>query len=170
MTQYDDDIAPGNSLLAWRRAPVSMFFATVGGIGHLPGGPGTYAAVVFTPLIVWMSHWPLGWRLGLLALVTILSCYWSDVAGVELGEPDSSKIVIDEVVGVWVTLVWFDALGWSAALVGLVAFRIFDITKPPPARYFDDQHAGGFAVVADDVVAGLWAIPFVLLMLWLAGG
>ena len=147
-----------------------MFFATVGGIGHLPGGPGTYAAIVFTPLVVWMSHWPLGWRLGLLLVVTAVSCYWSDVAGRLLREPDSSRIVIDEVVGVWVTLVWFDELGWWAALVGLVAFRIFDITKPPPARYFDDHHSSGVAVVADDVVAGVYAIPFVILVAWWLGG
>lgn len=154
---------------AWRQAPVSMWFATVSGIGHLPGGPGTYAAAAFTPLIVVMSYWPLGWRLVALAVVTVLSCYWSDVAGRLLHEPDSRRIVIDEVVGVWVTLVWFSSLSWWAALVGLVAFRIFDITKPPPARYFDDSHSGGFAVVADDVVAGLWAIPFVVLAIWFFG-
>ena len=147
-----------------------MAFATVGGIGHLPGGPGTYAAVAFTPVVMWMSHWPLGWRLAALAVVTVLSCYWSGVAGRALNEPDSRRIVIDEVVGVWVTLVWFDALEWWPAVVGLVAFRIFDMTKPPPARYFDESHSSGFAVVADDIVAGLYAIPFVLLVLWLGGG
>lgn len=170
MSASRSDSDPPLSLRAWRQAPVSMFFSTVGGIGHLPGGPGTYAAVVFTPVIVWMSHWPLAWRIGALTLVTLLSCYWSDVAGTELDEPDSQRIVIDEVVGVWVTLVWFDALQWWPALVGLVAFRIFDITKPPPARYFDDEHSGGVAVVADDVVAGLWAIPFVVVVLWIGGG
>ncbi len=146
-----------------------MFFATVAGIGHLPGGPGTYAAAAATPLIVWMSDWPLLWRLATLIVVIVVSCYWSDVAGRLLDEPDSRRIVIDEVVGVWVTLVCFDNLGWQSALAGLVAFRIFDITKPPPARYFDDSHSGGFAVVADDIVAGLWAIPFVILVSWLFG-
>lgn len=146
-----------------------MAGATVAGIGHLPGGPGTYAAAVFTPVVVWMSHWPLGWRLAALVAVTVIACYWSEVAGRLLNEPDSQRIVIDEVVGVWVTLVWFDDLGWWAALAGLVAFRVFDITKPPPARYFDDHHHNGFGVVADDIIAGLWAIPFVIVILWFVG-
>jgi phosphatidylglycerophosphatase A len=76
---------------------------------------------------------------------------------------------MDEVVGVWTTLVWFSALGWIEALVGLVAFRILDMTKPPPARRLDDEGTGGVSVIADDLVAGVWAIPFVLVVRWLWG-
>ncbi|TDP73563.1 phosphatidylglycerophosphatase A [Bradymonas sediminis] len=152
---------------AWKRAPTSMLFSTFFGVGHLPGGPGTYAAALFTPAIVWMSHWPMPWRVGLFVGATVASVYWADRAGKALGEHDSRRIVIDEVIGVWTTLVWFDALGWPAALAGLVAFRVFDITKPPPARRIDDQGSGGLSVIADDLVAGVWAIPVVLLVRWL---
>ena len=162
------DGSPPHIKRAWNNRPLSLFGATVAGIGHLPGGPGTYAAIVTTPILVWMSHHvDLGWRLAALIVVTLIGCYWSQIAGDELGEPDSSAIVIDEVAGVWVTLVAFNNLTWGTALIGLVAFRIFDITKPPPARAIDDSHGGGIAVMADDVVAGLWAIPPVLLYLWL---
>jgi phosphatidylglycerophosphatase A len=68
---------------------------------------------------------------------------------------------------VWTTLVWFSNLSWLAALVGLVLFRIFDVTKPPPARRLDDEGDNGITVIADDLVAGVWAIPGVVLVVWL---
>lgn len=154
---------------AWRKAPFSMLGATFFGVGHLPGGPGTYAAVLVTPAIVWMSAWPLMSRMGLFTLVTLASVYWAEHAGRALAEHDSRRIVIDEVVGVWLALVWFDQLGWLSALVGLVAFRVLDVIKPPPARRIDDTGTGGLSVIADDLVAGLWAVPAVILVRWFGG-
>lgn len=168
--QTDQSASPGN---AWRTAPVSMLFATVAGIGHLPGGPGTYAAVVFTPAVVWMSQFDLAIRLAIFWAATLVSFYWCGKAGQALNEPDSNRIVLDEVIGVWGTLVLFadlhDDLWWLPALVGLIAFRILDVVKPPPARRLDDDHHSGAAVVADDLVAALWAAPVVLLARWLLG-
>ncbi len=147
---------------AWSAAPVSMFFATVGGIGYLPGGPGTYAAAVAVWPIVWMSYvFPPGVRLFILGIVTLLSVFWSEYAGKALQESDSSKIVIDEVVGVWVALVLFDSLRWPQWLMGFVAFRVFDIWKPWPVGWLDRRVQNGLGVVLDDVAAGLWAIVFV---------
>lgn len=153
---------------AWRRAPASMLMATVFGVGHLPGGPGTYAAMLATPLIWAMSGWPLPMRLMLFILVTMLSCVWCDRAGEALDEDDSSILVIDEFVGVWCALVWFGELSWLAALVGLVAFRVFDIAKPWPCRWIDRHLHSGLGVVLDDLVAGLWSVPFVALAVWLS--
>lgn len=156
---------------AWHDSPLSMLLATFGGIGHLPGGPGTYAAALFTPAVVWMSQYDMELRLACFWAATFLSFYWCGKAGKALGEPDSNRIVLDEVIGVWATLVLFSDLHddflWLPAIVGLIAFRILDVVKPPPARRLDDDHHGGAAVVADDLVAALWAIPAVLLVRWL---
>src|SRR5690554_8033186 len=120
-----------------------MFFATVGGIGFLPGGPGTYAAAVALLPIVWMSNvFPLTARIFMLGIVTLMSVFWSEFAGRALQETDSSKIVIDEVVGVWVALVLFDALTWPLWLTGFVAFRVFDIWKPWPVGWLDRNEIG----------------------------
>lgn len=136
-----------------------MFFATVGGIGYLPGGPGTYAAAVAVLPVVWMSHvFPPGVRLLILAVVTVLSVFWSERAGRALQESDSSKIVIDEVVGLWFALVLFDALSWPQWLTGFAAFRLFDIWKPWPVGWLDRHVQNGLGVVLDDVAAGLLAI------------
>lgn len=136
-----------------------MFFATVGGIGYLPGGPGTYAAAVAVLPVVWMSHaFSPGARLLILAVVTVLSVFWSERAGRALQESDSSKIVIDEVVGLWFALVLFDALSWPQWLTGFAAFRLFDIWKPWPVGWLDRHVQNGLGVVLDDVAAGLLAI------------
>lgn len=147
---------------AWGRAPVAMFGATVAGIGHLPGGPGTYAAAVAVPTIVGMSGWSFGWRVACLLVVVAAAIGWSGRAGAALGEPDSRRIVVDEWVGVWTALVGFDDLGWAAAAVGFVVFRILDILKPPGAGWLHRRaDAGGWTVVGDDLLAGLWTVPAV---------
>lgn len=136
-----------------------MFFATVGGIGYVPGGPGTYAAAVAVLPIVWMSFVvPLSLRILILSILTVVSVYWSEQAGRALRESDSSKIVIDEVVGIWFALVLFDALSWPQWLTGFVAFRVFDIWKPWPVGWLDRNVQNGLGVVLDDVAAGLLAI------------
>jgi phosphatidylglycerophosphatase A len=153
---------------AWRAAPASMALATWFGVGHLPGGPGTYAAILSLPWIWALSHHaPLWLRLALCALLTALSCVWCGRAERALGEEDSRKIVLDEVVGVWITLAPFAQLGLVELIVGCAAFRLFDIWKPWPIRPLTDRFTGGVAVVIDDVMAGLIAIPLVALAtLW----
>lgn len=154
---------------AWRTRPFSMLGATVFGVGHLPGGPGTYAAALSLPAIWWLSHLPLLTHVAIFVVVTAASCYWSDRAGTALGVHDSRRIVIDEVVGVWLALLFFAEFGIWEGLVGFVLFRIFDVWKPPPIRKVDEAFSNGIGVVADDLVAGLYAIPFVALTGWLIG-
>lgn len=139
-----------------------MFFATSGGIGYLPVGSGTCGAAVAILPIVWASHMvPFSLRVAFLGVLILASILWSERAGKALQEPDSSKIVIDEVVGIWVTLVMFDALRWPQWLAGFVAFRVFDIWKPWPVGWLDRHVRNGLGVVLDDVAAGLWALVFV---------
>lgn len=159
-------MGPTNSLAqAWKEAPISMFFATVGGVGHLPGAPGTYGALVGL-LPVWAATTLLGTgaRWVLFLFVLIASFLWAQRAGKALGEPDASAIVIDELVGVWVAFIFFSTLSPLALFVGFIAFRIFDILKPPPINLIDRRMKNGVGVVLDDVLAGVFAIPFV----WLA--
>jgi phosphatidylglycerophosphatase A len=149
---------------AWRRAPGSMALATWFGVGHIPGGPGTYAAILSLPWIWAMSHTPLPARLIACIALTLLSFVWCDRAEAALGEEDSRRIVLDEVVGVWIALVAFTDLSLAQLAVGCLAFRLFDIWKPWPIRPLTDRFEGGVAVVIDDVMAGLIAIPFVALL------
>ena len=148
---------------AWKQAPISMFTATCAGIGHLPGGPGTYAAAVALPAIWWAGHNLELWlHLIGLVVVTLASFYWCDEAGKALDEDDSNMLVIDEFLGVWWTLAFFVEPSWPELLVGFVAFRFFDIAKPWPVNIADESVKGGVGVMLDDLLAAGWAALVVL--------
>jgi len=102
-----------------------------------------------------------------LAAFFFLSCWVSGRAEVIFNEKDSGKIVIDEVVGYLVTMtaIPFD---WRYMVAGFFLFRLFDIVKPQPARWFDRKMKNGYGVVLDDVAAGIysWLCLFVLTRFW----
>lgn len=152
---------------AWRRRPFSMFMATIAGVGHLPGAPGTYASILAIPLVYGLSLIDRPTAISLFMLLCVGAVFWAERAERALLVTDSDHIVIDEVVGVCMTFVYFSEVGWPELLVGLVVFRICDIAKPPGVRYFDQAGGGGFAIIMDDIVAGLYAIPAVALVRWL---
>lgn len=134
------------------------FLATGAYTGYVPVASGTLGSLVAIPL-VWVSAglYRLSPVLHLLALlVMIVGACW--IAGAEekyLGEPDSAKIVIDEVAGLLCATVFLD-LSLPRLIVAFFLFRLFDILKPLPARYFDRHVHGGIGVVFDDVFAGIY--------------
>lgn len=131
------------------------FIACGCGSGLSPFAPGTAGT-----LFAWISY-PLlrgalpGDAIFLLALglafgLGILAC---QVTGRHLGIVDHGAIVWDEIVPFWLILVFTPAgLGWQ--LFSFLAFRFFDIVKPPPARFFDEKIHNGFGVMMDDAIAG----------------
>jgi phosphatidylglycerophosphatase A len=88
----------------------------------------------------------------LIAAAYVGGIWFIEVAGRALGDPDHGSIVWDEIVPFWLVLLLTpDGLLWQVTAFAL--FRFFDITKPQPARYFDDHVKNGFGVMADDLVA-----------------
>jgi phosphatidylglycerophosphatase A len=65
-------------------------------------------------------------------------------------------VVFDEMVGYWFAVA-FVPPGWAALGVGVVLFRLFDILKPPPVRWLDQNVGGGWGILLDDVAAGIYA-------------
>lgn len=136
-----------------------LFLATVGGVGYSPVASGTVGSLVALPLVLGLASLraiaPLAY--GAAVAVVIGVAVWSAGAADRLfGDHDNGKIVIDEVAGMVVTGVFLPA-GWLALGAGFAAFRLFDILKPYPAGYFDRDVGGGWGVVADDLVAGVYA-------------
>ncbi len=145
-----------------------MLIGTGFGSGFWPWGPGTAGAVLAT--VIWLglslvlSTVTLFWvTVALIVVFTILgtwatAClqpYWGD---------DPSRVVVDEMVGVWTPLLL--ATDWQEALVALVLFRFFDIVKPLGIRKLDERK-GAFWVMADDLLAGVYAGVFLhLIILW----
>lgn len=130
--------------------------ATLFGVGRFPKGPGTVATMVTIPLVILL------WKLGplvymgaivLLLPVGIIACEFYEQ---EKGGHDHKEIVIDEVLGFLITMVWLP-LTWQAILIGFVLFRLLDITKPLFIGYLDKKIQGGLGVMVDDVAAGIIA-------------
>ncbi len=141
------------------------FVATGGYVGFFPVAPGTVGALVGLLLCFLFSSYPLALYLLSTAALFFLGAWAAERAEISLGCKDSPKIVIDEIVGLLITMVLIP-LTPGTALAGFIFFRLFDIIKPPPAGKIDRQMKGGFAVLLDDAVAGLYANFSLRLLLW----
>ena len=138
--------------------------ATWFGTGFAPVAPGTFGTLGAIPLYLVLSRLSLPLYLLTAAAFTLFAC-WVAGHGEEIWEEhDSSRIVIDEVAGFLVTMSAVPA-SWQGVLVGFLMFRIFDILKPQPARWFDRSLKNGYGVVLDDVAAGVYACAATHLLL-----
>jgi phosphatidylglycerophosphatase A len=138
-----------------------LFLATGFYSGYIPVAPGTAGSVVGL-VLAWGVTVPLEHRsrLAALALIAVLfavGCWLSEHAETLLDQHDSSHIVIDEIVGMTLTMYLCPAASWAAFGAGFALFRLFDVLKPEPAGLIDRRMRGGVAVMLDDVVAAIYA-------------
>ena len=145
---------------------LAVFIATVGYCGYFPVAPGTVgsAAGLVAYLLVWWTHSPVV-EIGLIAGLFAVGVWAGTTAEQYFGGIDPGPVVIDEVVGMLITLA-FIPVGWSGAVAGFFLFRVFDVLKPYPAGRFEQLH-GGLGVMADDAMAGVYANISLRLIMWL---
>ncbi len=127
----------------------------------MPGTCGSLAAAVLAPFV--FMPLPLSARLAVLVALFVAGGIASTRAEVLLGKKDPGEVVIDEVLGQWMTYAPFAVLSWPELLAGFVLFRLFDMTKPWPIKASEDWLPGGYGIMIDDAMAALYAIP----CLWL---
>ena len=129
------------------------FFALGCGSGLAPKAPGTFGTLFAWATFALLHHHFSDFGLLFLLTVAYLGGIWFiDITGRAIGDPDHGSIVWDEIVPFWLILLMTpDTFLWQLAAFAL--FRYFDITKPQPARYFDQHVKNGFGVMADDLVA-----------------
>jgi phosphatidylglycerophosphatase A len=137
---------------------LALVIATWFGCGFAPKGPGTagsLAALVLAWLLTTyagVSSIEFVW----LALLLAIPGIWAaDVVAQSSGTQDPQIVVVDEVVGQWITLAGATVLNWKSWLLALALFRLFDIWKPPPVRQLE-RLPGGLGIVADDAMAGVY--------------
>jgi phosphatidylglycerophosphatase A len=144
-----------------------LFLATGAYSGYAPVASGTVGSLVAVPLI-FLSARLFSFSVVLQVMTIMLAvagaCWVADVADRELQEHDSGKIVIDEIVGFLVAMAAMEVSLWRL-IFAFFLFRLFDIVKPPPARFFDEKVPGGIGVVLDDVCAGLYTNLIVRILL-----
>ncbi|MGY6518306.1 MAG: phosphatidylglycerophosphatase A family protein [Lysobacteraceae bacterium] len=140
--------------------------ATGLGSGLSPRAPGTAGSIA--ALLPWLllARLDAPVYLMVVAATFVLGTWASNWVIARTGVHDPGAVVIDEWVGLWIALFLVPA-GWPWALLGLVAFRFFDILKPWPIGWLDRRVKGGFGVMVDDVLAGLMALGVVQGVWWL---
>lgn len=134
------------------------------GAGLMPKAPGTWGTLVGIPFYFLALR--LGGTPAVLASALILfgiGIWASAITGRALGVADHGGIVIDEIAA-FVLVLAFTPAGWLWLATAFVLFRIFDIFKPWPIRYFDRTLKGGFGVMFDDFLAAAGAIAILLLL------
>ena len=140
-----------------------LLLATGFGSGFCPILPGTAGTIVAIPIYYVLSSLPLVLYAVIVGLFFLLSVVVSDRAQKHWGKKDDRRIVIDEIMGFLITMLGVPAT-LRAMILGFILFRFFDIAKPPPIRRLE-RVGGGYGVVLDDVMAGVYANLFLQLVL-----
>lgn len=146
-------------------------FVTGVGVGYLPIAPGTWGSLAAL-LLVFTVHWlfPLHETVvlgSLVALLTFPAVVFSTRFSRSEGDPDPSKIVIDEILGQMLCLLFVPVSAVSLG-AGFFLFRFFDIWKPFPVRN-SEKLPGGMGIVCDDLIAGVYAGLCLKVLIWLTG-
>jgi len=136
------------------------------GSGLSPLAPGTCGTLVAVPLYLLLAQLPLTYYLMALVIAFIAGVYLCGYTSAALGVHDHAGIVWDEFVGFWITMLALPAT-WQWILAGFVLFRLFDIVKPWPVKVADAKMKGGFGIMFDDVLAGLYALAVLQITLYL---
>ena len=136
------------------------------GVGYLPLIPGTFGSLVGVGIFLLLSRTPTGLVASILAVT--FAGIWAGSRTEELaGRKDPGKVVIDEVAGqliATVPLSFFRQWSIAAIMISFVLFRFFDIVKPYPANRFQELR-GGFGIMCDDLVAGVYAAVIVSILI-----
>ena len=133
---------------------LGLAVATVFGVGYAPTAPGTFGSVA--GLLVWWVL-PASTMVQAVSIVAIfvVGSWGGSVAERHFGRTDPGQVVIDEVMGMLITL-FLNPVGWIGALTGFGLFRLFDVIKPWPANRLERLN-GGIGVMADDAMAAVYA-------------
>jgi phosphatidylglycerophosphatase A len=150
--------------MIWRPTPGFLiahpahFIALGFGTGLAPAAPGTVGALLAFPLYLILESWlpPLS-VFGVIVVLFGVGVWACERTGRDLGIPDHSGMNWDEVVAMLLVLLLAPA-DWPWRAFAFLAFRFFDIVKPPPIRYVDRKVEGGLGVMADDIVAAFFAL------------
>jgi phosphatidylglycerophosphatase A len=150
-----------------KRQTLALQLATWFGCGYsrfAPGTAGSLAALAIGILLHQFAGFT-GWHFLVLAGVLFVPSTWAATVTSQVTHlKDPQIVVVDEVMGLWISLAGARTLNWKSYLAALALFRLFDIWKPPPVRQLEAL-PGGLGINLDDVMAGVYAA----LVLFLAG-
>jgi len=145
---------------------LAVFIASVGYVGFFPIAPGTAGSLAALPLfalIRWIGMPAV--ELSMIVAVFAIGVWAASGTEVALGRKDPGVVVIDEVLGMLITLALLP-VSIAGIVLGFLLFRVFDVVKPYPAAQLEHLH-GGLGIMADDAVAGVYAYLVLRACMWL---
>jgi len=149
-----------------RRTSLPYLIATWFGCGFSPIAPGTAGSLAAVLIAAVLSVYVGLGRGTFLVLAAILLApgIWAAGAVAQIeNKKDPQIVVVDEVIGQWITLAGAPIFNWKTWLAAFLLFRLFDIWKPPPVRQLEHL-PGGWGIVADDVMAGVYGALAIFLL------
>ena len=134
---------------------LALLIATCGYIGFAPVAPGTFGSAAGVALVYLVRAFDAAWIEPVLIVVLFAAGVWAASSTErQLGRTDPGPVVIDEVIGMLITVMWIPVTPLGA-LTGFLIFRLLDVVKPWPSRQFESLH-GGLGIIADDAMAGIY--------------
>ena len=136
------------------RPVLALAIATVFGVGYAPVAPGTFGSAAGL-VVWWLLPASTTAQAAAIVLMFVAGSWAGSVAERYFGRSDPGQVVLDEVMGMLITL-FMNPVGWVGALAAFLLFRVFDVIKPYPANRLEKLH-GGVGVMADDAMAAVYA-------------
>lgn len=146
-----------------------MFLATFGYVGYFPIAPGTAGSLAALPLY-FLVRWSgsLAIELATIAVVFAVGVWAATATERALNRKDPGPVVIDEVLGMLITLAALP-LSWWGVFAGFLVFRVLDVIKPFPAGRFE-RLPSGLGIMADDAMAGIYGLLLMHAAVWYGPG
>jgi phosphatidylglycerophosphatase A len=144
---------------------LAVFVASFGYVGYFPFAPGTagsLAALALFAFVRWIGEPAI--ELGVIAVIFAIGVWAANGTEAALARKDPGIVVIDEVLGMLMTLALLP-VSIAGVVLGFLIFRFLDVIKPYPAARLEDLH-GGLGIMADDAVAGLYSYAILRLLMW----
>jgi phosphatidylglycerophosphatase A len=143
---------------------VARLLATVFGAGRFPIAPGTFASLLAAlafAFVLSATAWPI--QVGAIVALFFIGVWSAGRHAIEIGRKDPRSVVIDEVCGQWIGLLFVPPT-WGFLAAGFFLFRAFDVVKPFPIRRLETLPSG-WGIMADDVLAGIYSAAVIQIYL-----
>ena len=147
-----------------------VHFLAVGfGSGLLKPAPGTWGTLagLMLSILLWNIAQSNLFFIFLAVISFIFGCYLCQKTSNDLGVHDDGRIVWDEIVAIFLMFAFLPEYNWFAYILTFIIFRIFDILKPYPIRYFDEKLESGLGIMVDDILAAIFALISLYIIYWI---
>lgn len=147
-----------------------VHFLAIGfGSGLLKPAPGTWGTLagLMPSILLWNITQSNLFFIFLAVISFIFGCYLCQKTSNDLGVHDDGRIVWDEIVAIFLMFAFLPEYNWFTYILTFISFRIFDILKPYPIRYFDEKLESGLGIMVDDILAAIFALISLYIIYWI---